>query len=699
MLALTNEEIEKVKADEVEFLVDTLQSFEGSFTPKTGAKDFIVTVATYRGKNHLMAIMNTLASCLKATQSNPALWKEKEAALSLINILNRKISATPVLIDQVPGMLKLFVLPELASQNPLLRANAIYTFGMFFKMLMKTPSKMEFLQALSSVVPLFSDPSVTVRVYTCIALKYMIGAKEAAEFFTSQQAAIINMFLTLLRTLDLEEISQGLANFVEKFSENLVAATPAICQEIIQAFCRTFMQLKEQDDGGIDAKMLVAVEYLKTLLTLVDAAAEQPQVIVTILPQLLQLLKMLFTSGEAVCSDFIDLSLEILTEITLVLERITPELWEFFPMLFSLIDQYGSDMLEIVIPPVDNFISYGSEYFLSQPKLVEGYFNTFKKILTDEQCEVDDRVRSLFLPILLFQHCKGCVDDVVKAALPLFVEQLGKTKSSFFSVMLLVAIANCFYYDSLLSVSVLQPNNMLTFVFVKFFEQKRNFVRLIDKKAAILGIMSIFRIPFAQLPPDFQNEARLAQAFSALILYFSNEYMKQERLVERELKRHGEEDDVDEDDDDDEGYAQFSKEIGDNDPDDDSDDEPAGRHYTVGDGDAGDDDADEDVFGDEDDGWEDEDGQFPSDGASDDLEQFDMLDDEEAESPLDFVDPIIYLAETVQACFAAQSTEAQYKKVYTGLTQKDMKSLKRCTDSVQKRKKKLDEFAKEYGKK
>lgn len=93
-----------------------------------------------------------------------------------------------------------------------------------------------------------------------------------------------------------------------------------------------------------------------------------------------------------------------------------------------------------------------------------------------------------------------------------------------------------------------------------------------------------------------------------------------------------------------------------------------------------------------------------------DLELFDMMD-EDVESPLDYIDEIIFLMETVQGFYwlffykknnkilncqgALQSTEEAYKKIYTTLTQKDAKLLKKCSDNLTKRRKKLEEKIKE----
>lgn len=65
-------------------------------------------------------------------------------------------------------------------------------------------------------------------------------------------------------------------------------------------------------------------------------------------------------------------------------------------------------------------------------------------------------------------------------------------------------IGNCFYYNPMISLAILERNNWSNFLFERWFKFFDHFSRLYDRKVTILGISSILAVPSNQWPAAFR---------------------------------------------------------------------------------------------------------------------------------------------------------------------------------------------------
>jgi hypothetical protein len=107
-------------------------------------------------------------------------------------------------------------------------------------------------------------------------------------------------------------------------------------------------------------------------------------------------------------------------------------------------------------------------------------------------------------------YCKGQVDNVVPGILEIAMQRLKSAETEALKVLLLEVAANSMHYNPMLAFSYLDSKGYLGQVFdlwLKMAKKKNSaFTRLHDKRVSILGLSSVFSVPFDPLPNHLKNK-------------------------------------------------------------------------------------------------------------------------------------------------------------------------------------------------
>ena len=76
--------------------------------------------------------------------------------------------------------------------------------------------------------------------------------------------------------------------------------------------------------------------------------------------------------GGIPCTEYYEDVLEILSYLTYYSPVLSPRLWELFPLIYCAFNEWAYDYLENMVTPLDNYISRGTDVFVSSqnPDLV-----------------------------------------------------------------------------------------------------------------------------------------------------------------------------------------------------------------------------------------------------------------------------------------------------------------------------------------
>jgi hypothetical protein len=153
---------------------------------------------------------------------------------------------------------------------------------------------------------------------------------------------------------------------------------------------------------------------------------------------------------------------------------------------------------------------------------------------------------------VILQHCRGRVDGCLPGIIELAVGRLFSKETTMNSlrVLLLEVIANCLYYNPMLTLRILEERNFTRPVFEAWFQNANNFTRQRDKKLAVIGLSSLMSVPLNNLSaPLIQVYPKLL----ALCLKFLHllQMQRDEFGEEGASGSEGEEDHQDDDDEED----------------------------------------------------------------------------------------------------------------------------------------------------
>ncbi|XP_078434318.1 ARM repeat superfamily protein isoform X2 [Wolffia australiana] len=613
---------------------------EDLYSPRTAAMDFVSELVRKRGKGNLQKFIQFIVEIFRrydeaAPEFKP--YRQKDGALLAIGALCDKLKQTDPYKTELERMLVQHVFPEFSSHLGHLRAKAAWVAGQYAHINFSDMNN--FRRALHSVVAGLRDPELPVRVDSVFALRAFVEACKDLNEIRPILPQLLDEFFKLMNEVENEDLVFTLETIVDKFGEEMAPYALGLCQNLAAAFWRCINSSDESEDGD-DPGALAAVGCLRAISTILESVSRLPHLFVQIEPTLLPIMKkMLTTEGQDVFEEV----LEIVSYMTFFSPTISLEMWSLWPLILEALGDWAIDFFENILVPLDNYISRGTAQFLSckQPDYQQSLWNTLSTIMSDRNIEDSDIEPAPKLIEVVFENCKGQVDQWVEPYLRLTLERLKRAEKPYLKCLLLKVIADSLYYNASLTLGILQKLGMTEYVFSLWFlmlqqvkknGKKANFKREHDKKVCCLGLTSLMVLPEDQLPVEAMSRVCKA-TLELLVLY-------KDQVADSQKKGDGDDDEMDgfqTDDEDDDG-DDSDREMGD-DAEEGDEADTTKLHKLA---------AQAKAF---------QPGE--SDEDSDDDDDYTDDDDEEVESPIDNVDPFIFFVETMHVVQAANPSRFQ----------------------------------------
>ncbi|KAE8022774.1 hypothetical protein FH972_008548 [Carpinus fangiana] len=630
---------------------------EDLYSPRTAAMDFVSELVRKRGKENLQKFIQFVVEIFKRYDEAPVEYKpyrQKDGALLAIGALCDKLKQTEPYKSQLERMLVQHVFPEFSSPVGHLRAKAAWVAGQYAHI--NFSDQNNFRKALQSVVSGMRDPELPVRVDSVFALRSFVEACRDLNEIRPILPQLLDEFFKLMNEVENEDLVFTLETIVDKFGEEMAPYAFGLCQNLAAAFWRC-MNTAEADDEADDPGALAAVGCLRAISTILESVSRLPHLFVQIEPTLLPIMRRMLTSdGQEVFEEV----LEIVSYMTFFSPTISLDMWSLWPLMMEALADFAIDYFPNILVPLDNYISRGTAHFLTckEPDFQQSLWNMISSIMADKNMEDNDIEPAPKLIQVVFQNCKGQVDQWVEPYIRITVERLRRAEKSYLKCLLMQVVADSLYYNAALTLSILQKLGVATEIFNLWFQMlqqvkksgvRANFKREQDKKVCCLGLTSLLALPGDQLPGEALG--RVFRATLDLLVAYKDQVAEAAKEEEAE------------DDDDMDGFQ----------TDDDEDD---------GDG------SDKEM------GIETEDGDeadsirlqklaeqakaFRPNDEDDDDSDDDYSDDEELQSPIDEVDPFVFFVDTVKALQAldplrfqnlTQTLDFHYQALANGVAQ------------------------------
>ncbi|CAG7874900.1 unnamed protein product [Brassica rapa] len=631
---------------------------EDLYSPRTASMDFVNELVRKRGKDNLPKFVQFVVGIFRSYDEAPAQhkpYRQKDGAMLAVGALCDKLKQTDPYKSELEHMLVQHIFPEFSSPAGHLRAKAAWVAGQYAHI--NFSDQNNFRKALHSVVSGMRDPDLPVRVDSVFALRSFVEACNDLNEIRPILPQLLDEFFKLMNEVENEDLVFTLETIVDKFGEEMAPYAFGLCQNLAAAFWRC-LNTSEASDDLDDVGALAAVGCLRAISTILESVSSLPQLFVEIEPTILPIMqKMLTADGQDVFEEV----LEIASYITFYSPNISLGMWSLWPLMVEALVDWAIDFFPNILVPMDNFISRGTAHFLTckEPNYQQSLFTVLSTLMTDRNIEDSDIESAPKLIEVVFQNCKGQVDQWVEPYLRLTIDRLQRAETSYLKSLLIQVVANMLYYNPGLTLGVLHNTGLASTVFDHWFQmlqQKRksglpaNFKREHDKKVCCLGLTSLLALPGGQFPDEALQ--RVFRATLDLLVAYKNQIAEaaKETEVDYENELNGLESDEDDDDDGSDG------EMGMDDTEDGDEAESKKLKKLA---------AQAKAFG-----YDDED-----DNDSDDD---DFSDEEEFQSPIDEVDAFVFFVDAIRVMQASdaqrfqnlnQSLDFNYQAIANGIAQ------------------------------
>mmetsp|Transcript_951 Transcript_951/g.2334 ORF Transcript_951/g.2334 Transcript_951/m.2334 type:complete len:621 (-) Transcript_951:706-2568(-) len=556
---------------------------------------------------------------------------EKDGALLTFGSLAKYLLGKKKYAGELEGLLVTSVFPDFNSPVAFLRYRACWMVQQFSKVKWSDGGG-NLRNLIQMVLQRLSDPALPVQIEASKALRFLIEAEGAHDTLLPVLPQLLTEYFRIMNEIGNDEVVAALQVIIDQFGDHIEPHAVALVSELSKAFDQ-YCNAGEDDDD--DDAALAAAQCLECIATVLKGICEKPQLYKTLEPQLIPLvLKILGNDGDYI--EYLECALDILTFLTYFPEEITPELWQAFPLIYTAFDQWAYDYLNLMVPPLQSFIAKDPRMFLQgTAQLPEGnvsylelVFGIVAKTVTNDRASEPECRHALSLFLSVLHSCPGQVDGYLPMMNEIALGKLGHQVNAnvpLTRIAVYQVLGSALYYNPQLELQELEKRGVTQQVFGKWMKDAEKMDRWLPRKMTVLGLAAILNIPTANMPPSVAGSIpQLIAAMVTISIQLKEESEKPSTEDEAGGSTFVEAETVDEDD----GQEGFGE--------------------------------DEDVTNEMDDAfkkalngttsWDDDMAKFLIGDFEDDGEDF----DEDFTSPLDQVDELLYLSDTLRGAFGRE---------------------------------------------
>lgn len=658
-MCLTQSDIEMFENDPHEFIHRTNNPMLDYYEPRMAAITVMVSLVKNRGQPD--KLLEFLTGCLTRYATSPPEQKnpiEKDGALLAFGSLETFLKRKKKYAGQLEGLMVNSVFPEFNSEVAYLRCRACWMVQYFAK-IPWTDDGTNIRQLIQHILPRLSDPSLPVQIEASKALRSIILEVDAAEeVLLPVLPQILTEYFRIMNEIGNDEVVQALEAIIDKFGDHIEPHAVALVNQLATSF-NNYCEAEDEDD---DAAM-AAIQCLECISTVLRGICERPDMFALVEPILVPLCKKIL-SDEGDLIEYLESGVDILTFLTLFQEKISPQLWECFPLLYVSFDLWAFDYVGVMVAPFENYIIKDTSTFLSS-KTAEGIpyidliFAIVKKTVDNDRSGESYSRKAFTLLMTILHCCKGQVDAYLPLINEICLAKLAKVataKKALTRISLYQVIASAIFYNPQMELQELEKRGVTSQVFGLWMNDVKEIEKWLPQKMTILGLCTILQLPAATLPPSIVPH--LPAIFTAAV------NMCESLSGEKEKQKSGEEASNDDDND-----EEFAVEI----PNQDDENDIGGYNE------------DEDVRNPEDEAYMDAlkclDGTDFSKILEGELDWDDDDDSDEYSSPLDQVDELIYFFDSLTG--ASQKEPEMFQQIQSAVAPEVMESCKKLFVTAQ----------------
>ena len=514
-----NAEDDELFADDPHEYVRKSQDFiEDMYSPRMAAIGYLnelCSKSSKRMENNLPRVLAVTVQIFQAhaqavasraqmeTQARYAL----DGALLIVTHLASTLERHDTYKQQLEAMIMTHVHPAFTCAHAHIRAKAVACASKYSGI--EFTSEQNFLTLFSSVVQSMKDQQLPVQVEAVVALGSFIQETDDVSNLKPLIPQLLDDFFKLMNEVESEDIVYTLETITEKFGEDIAPYALHMTQNLAAAFWKVVESESKDDDD--DMGMLGAIGVLRAMSTILESISGLPHMYPELEAAVFPILhKMLSDQGYDVFEEV----LEILAYLTYFTPEVTPRMWELWPLMMTTMDDWALQYFENMLIPLDNYISRGTQHFLTPgTSYVEDTYDICKKVLEGEYPEPD----CLSAPKLMecvMTNCRGRVDVVIEPYINIALARLERAEMKYFKDLLMMTFAHALHYNPVLALQATNRTGATNEVFARWSAMlsvrtksgdRHCFTSEHSKKVCALGLMSLMTAPDDVLTPEIRG--------------------------------------------------------------------------------------------------------------------------------------------------------------------------------------------------
>lgn len=508
------------------------------------------------------------------TQPNPLI---KEAIMLLFETI------APIALEQkkftshIENIIKLYILPELNYENKgkfsgILKERACFVIKCYSKADFK--DELFIKSIVQSLCNLLTDQDLSVRIFTSVTLPFLTNKPAALIFLQDHIKSLLEVYLSLMNQIDLEELLVGLESIIEKFGNGILGFSVELTMELVKQFNRLIKSNIEEDEG--EGQM--AAEGVITAIQRIVSIVSQDNELLSQIEKIIEPLIKHCLSAEGF--EMLDDGVEMVRVLINKSNKITPLTWQYFTLIcYSLIgddeennqvlSQYpdsalegiGYDNLDELLVLLHSFVTKDPVRFITTKDFTDKLYIDRLLLTLNQILKNSNNSKEKYNQRLTVSRCmisiidsvtssiaKGVnlnIDQYIESIITFAISDIDKLKKQHFTYKssLIQLVASSLLYNIKLTMSVLTKlsasETLLSLWFKYICEVKSE--RQLNKN--LFGLSALIHIS-----PEFPSYKVDSNRITPNLM--NNIVLLGEKIVEIQANKKNKKEDVEEDGDD-----------------------------------------------------------------------------------------------------------------------------------------------------
>lgn len=556
-ICLTADDVELFINDPHEFVHKQNSPLADFYDPSMSAITLLTDLVRHRGRDVTQQLLAFLTDCVNryaaATDESQKNHIEKDGALHAFGALAEYLLNMKKYASHLEGLLVTSVFPDFNSPIGFLRCRACWMVQKFSTVKWSDDGT-NLRTLIQLVLQRLSDPALPVQIEASKALRYLIESDGAEVVLLPVLPNLLSEYFRIMNEIGNDEVVAALQVIIDKFGDHIEPHAVALVNQLSVAFSNYCAVGDDDDDSA-----MAAAQCLECIATVLKGICMRPDLFKHLEPNLIPIiLKILGNDGEFI--EYLEYALDILTFLTYFPTELSPQLWEAFPLIYQSFDQYAFDYLSLMVMPLENFIGKSPDYFLAAVtsdgvKYIDLIFKIVGRTLAEDRSSESECRKALSLYMTVLHNCNGKVDSylsIINDVTLLKLSQQVNAEMPLTRIACYQIIGSCLFYNPLLELQELEKRGVTQQVMTEWTKDAAKMEKWLPRKLTVLGMASIFHLPTSSLPQSVASQ--LPQIMASAVEMCENMYDDAEKKEDEEDDvLEEEEEEVDEDED---GYGE-----------------------------------------------------------------------------------------------------------------------------------------------